>query len=158
MFSNIAKHKVAKGIELPRVVSFERIRIFKMKLDIIDKICIMKGDFGMLNKYSLENIELIRMLAKEVFNDDINFGEMEEIDSPFPEFTWLIILYKRINALLTYDRSMLRVDIMINGEYKYIRYVANAPKRKTATMTRERVKDDFLLLREVSLRLLKDFG
>jgi hypothetical protein len=97
------------------------------------------------------------MLAKEVFNDDINFGEMEEIDSPFPEFTWPIILYKRINALLTYDRSILRVDIMINGKYKFIGKLTNTPIMDAVWMTYATVKEDFLLLKKVSLRLLKDF-
>lgn len=52
----------------------------------------------MLNNYltdweAVENIDLIKKTALQVWGENIEFGEIKGSNSPYPEFEWQIYLY-----------------------------------------------------------------
>ncbi len=65
-----------------------------------------------LIKYGGENVEL---------------GKLNVLNSPYPEFEWLMQLYGKINILLAYDRSALDIGIPHNDKYVLMSEFTNKP-------------------------------
>ena len=64
-----------------------------------------------------QNIGLIKSTAQRVWGNNVRFGEIKVIDSPYPEFELIMRLYNKINIMLVYDRSTLDIGIPKDGEY-----------------------------------------
>lgn len=71
----------------------------------------MKEVFGLLNNDAYRNIELIKSTAQQVWENDCKFGELKEINSPYPEFVWILQLYGKFDVKLNYDRSTLHIEV-----------------------------------------------
>ncbi|MDR0951440.1 MAG: hypothetical protein LBM18_00745 [Oscillospiraceae bacterium] len=68
-----------------------------------------------------QNIEAIKSIANQVWGEKCEFGDMKVIKSPYPEFEWPIVLHGKIDVVLTYDRSILGINIMTDNGYENIR-------------------------------------
>ena len=75
----------------------------------------------MLIEEDRENIELIRTTAQKVWDEDCVFGEFKEPNSPYPEFEWHMVLYGRFEVLLTYDKSIIGLNIWIEERFVNLR-------------------------------------
>lgn len=72
----------------------------------------------MLDRETIEDIELIKSTAKQVWRKNVEFGEIKAVNSPYPEFEWMIRLYGQFDVNLYYDRSTLSIGLP--DEEKYI--------------------------------------
>jgi len=75
----------------------------------------------MLDNEGKENIRKIREAAKQTWGDMCQFGNVEELEAPFCMFEMQMQIYNKFDILLTYDRSILGINIKESGEYKNIR-------------------------------------
>ena len=57
----------------------------------------------MLIEEDRKNIELIRTTAQKVWGEDCVFGDFKELNSPYPEFEWNIVLYGRFEVRIEYE-------------------------------------------------------
>jgi len=81
----------------------------------------MKEIFGMLNdEEAVSNIELIKTTAQALWGNNCVFGELKELESPYPEFEWSLLLYNKIDVGVYYDRSALDLGIKKNGKYELL--------------------------------------
>ena len=65
----------------------------------------------MLNKEAHRNIELIRATAQKVWSEECVFGELKELNSPYAEFEWYMVLYGRFEVRFEYDRGIPGIDV-----------------------------------------------
>ena len=71
----------------------------------------------MLNKDAKDNIKLIRTIAMKIWGDNVEFGDLKVLNSPYPEFEWIMKLFSSVDILLIYDRSTLEIGVPQNGHY-----------------------------------------
>jgi hypothetical protein len=64
-----------------------------------------------LDREAIEDMALIEKTANQTWKNNIEFGELEEIKSPYPQFEWSMRLYDRYMIGLSYDRSTLSINI-----------------------------------------------
>ena len=67
-----------------------------------------------------QNIDLIKSTAQQIWDSNVQFGEIKVINSPYPEFEWDIILYNKFSVLMKYDRSILDISVKTNGDEKWL--------------------------------------
>ena len=84
----------------------------------------------MLNNYltdweAVENIDLIKKTALQVWGENIEFGEIKGSNSPYPEFEWQIYLYSKFSIKLDYDRSTLSIGVPTKDGYVVLSSLAN---------------------------------
>jgi hypothetical protein len=79
----------------------------------------MEG-FGMLDNEDKINIKQIEEIAKQIWDDECQFGNVDVKDAPFGMFEMQLMIYN-FDILLTYDRSILGINIKASGEYISIR-------------------------------------
>ena len=72
----------------------------------------------MLNNDARANISLIKEIANQVWENNVEFGEIKVLDSPYPEFEWPMRLYNSVDVRLEYERST--VGIMVKTREGYI--------------------------------------
>jgi hypothetical protein len=75
----------------------------------------------MFGKIAKEHIELIVRTAAELWGNKCVFGEMKVSPAPWSEFEWSMRLYDKVDAVLFYDRSIIGIHIIIEGEEKFLR-------------------------------------
>ena len=71
----------------------------------------------MLNNEAAKNIELIENTAVQVWAGNVEFDAIRVLNSPYPEFEWVMTLYQKIDVLIHYDRSALDIGIPKNGQH-----------------------------------------
>ena len=62
------------------------------------------------------HIDLIKQTAEKIWGANVSFGEMNIMPYPHTEFEWSMNLYGTVDIMLYYDRSILGVAILKNGE------------------------------------------
>ena len=72
----------------------------------------------MLNKEAIKNIDLLKSVAEQVWGENVVFGELKVIDSPYAEFELPMRLYNTYDIRLEYERST--VGIMVKTVQGYI--------------------------------------
>jgi len=72
----------------------------------------------MLDREAIEDIALIKSTANQVWGNKCQFGEIREINSPYPEFDLPMRLYNVCDITIEYERST--VGIMVKTEQGYI--------------------------------------
>ena len=78
----------------------------------------LKEDFGMLDREAYSDMETIKAAAHKAWGRDCSFGEFKELNSPYPEFEWFMMLYDRFNIKLVYDRSILYMEVPTKDGYR----------------------------------------
>ena len=111
----------------------------------------------MLNKYAMADVELIEATAKQVWGNDVEFGELKVLRSPFPEFEWPVRLYGQVDVEFGYDRSTLGITVPKDGEYVFMRTYTDKPYFiGLASMKAENLLHNFYILDEVVREHLLD--
>lgn len=102
-------------------------------------------------------INLIERTIKEVFVNNVEFGEFKELDSPYPEFEWSLKLYDKVNVRLFYDRSALDIGVPKNGEYVLMSEYTTQPfiRGMKATLP-ENLLNNFRVLDDVAKCILHE--
>jgi len=101
-----------------------------------------------------KEIDLIKNTAMQVFENNIEFGEFKEFDSPYSQFDWFVRLYGTIDAILVYDRSILTMGIIKDGEEIYIGEYTNKPiVRGFASTEPENLLANFRVLDDVAKKM-----
>jgi len=59
---------------------------------------------------------MIRITAIQVWGNKVEFGEIKVLNSPYPEFEWVMRIYG-VDILLKYDRSALDIGVPQNDQY-----------------------------------------
>ena len=104
-----------------------------------------------------KDVDLIEDTAKQIFGNNIEFGKVKELDSPYPQFDWPLKLYGAVDALLVYDRSILTMGILRDGEEVYIGEFTDAPIiRGFASTEPENLLSNFRVLDEVAKRIMQE--
>ncbi len=65
-----------------------------------------------------QNIDNIYIIATKLWDKQVEFGKIEVIDSPYPEFNLPIRLYNACDITLEYERGT--IGIMVNTPNGYI--------------------------------------
>jgi hypothetical protein len=71
----------------------------------------LKEVFGLLDNEARENINLIKTTAEKVWQENVKFGEIKVLDSPYSEFECTLQLDNQFNVKLDYDRSTLSIAV-----------------------------------------------
>ena len=74
-----------------------------------------------------QNIRLIEGTAKKTWGNNVEFGELKVLDSPYPEFELIMRLYKLFDIKLTYDRSTLSIGVPTEEGYLVLSRAAKEP-------------------------------
>ena len=78
----------------------------------------MKEVFGLLNNEAYRDKEVIKTTAQNTWGENCVFGEFKELNSPYPEFVWILQLYGRFDVKLNYDRSTLHIEFPTSEGYE----------------------------------------
>jgi hypothetical protein len=106
--------------------------------------------FGMLDNEGKENIESIKAAAAQIWADLCQFGNVDLIEAPYCMFEVHLLVYQKFDILLTYDRSILGINIKELGEYKNIRrYTSKEIKRGFESCQPENLLYNFRILNEI---------
>lgn len=72
----------------------------------------------MLDREAIEDIALLEFTANQIWGANCKFGELKEVNSPYPEFELPLRLYNAFDVTLEYERST--VGIMVKAGEDYI--------------------------------------
>ena len=109
----------------------------------------------MLNNDAKKNIDLITSTAKYLWNENVSFGKLKVLNTPYPAFEWMMNLYKKIDILLIYDRSTLDIGILKNGKYVLVSRFTDKPFIRGIKSTQpENLLNNFRLLDYVVTSLI----
>ena len=113
----------------------------------------------MLNKYDQKNIAAIKSMAQKVFGQNCTLGEIQLLDRPFTEFEWTMKLYDRFEVLITYDRSIIGINVKVNGDFINLRKLTSKEIKKGFDSSKqENIFYNFKLLDEVLKDMEKRVG
>ena len=74
----------------------------------------------MLNNEAIANIEKLKSVATDAFGNNVDFGEIEVIKSPYPAFEMQLTLYKKYNVLLEYETSTFALKLFTGEKFEYL--------------------------------------
>lgn len=81
----------------------------------------------MLNSEGEKNFKRIRLAAKEIWGDNCQFGDIQVENAPFCMFQIPLLIYRRFNVLLIYDRSILDISVKLGNEYHWLADLTQKP-------------------------------
>lgn len=111
----------------------------------------------MLDDEGRENIGKIKEVAIQIWGDMCQFGNVKILEAPFCTFELHMLIYNQFNIVLTYDRSILGININESGEYKNIRKFTNKEiKRGFESCEPENLSHNFKVLDEILKSMLSD--
>lgn len=91
----------------------------------------------MLRSEGNSNLELIQEVARQIWNSNVQIGPVEVLEAPFDLFNLYLIVYGNREVRVTYDRSIVGLEVKLGDEYVNIRRI---------------MKDDFVIGFESSKR------
>ena len=91
----------------------------------------------MLSKRGNGNLQVIQEVAQQLWNSNVQIGNVEIIEAPFDLFNLYLIAYGNREVCITYDRSIVGLEVKLGNEYVNIRRI---------------MKDDFVIGFESSKR------
>ena len=80
----------------------------------------MREASGMLDKEAIRNIHLIKSIAEQIWGDNVVFGEINILNTPYSQFEVPMKLYREMDVLLVYDRSILDISVRKDNEYLWL--------------------------------------
>lgn len=75
----------------------------------------------MLSDQGKSKLQMITGLVNKSWNSNVQILNVEIIDAPFDMFNIRMVLYKRFEVLLTYDRSIVGLNVKRGDEFINIR-------------------------------------
>jgi hypothetical protein len=79
----------------------------------------------MLSKYGMENIEVLKKAVYDVWGKEASIVDTKIINRPFDMFEMYLILHKKYHILLSYDRSIVDIAVLVEGKYKWLTDITN---------------------------------
>ena len=74
----------------------------------------------MLNEEAIRNIHLIKSVAEQIWGSNVIFGEINVLNTPYAQFELPMKLYREMDVLLVYDRSILDISVRKDNEYLWL--------------------------------------
>ena len=110
----------------------------------------------MLSEIAEKNIMLIKEIAEQIWGGRHKFGEFKEvITSPYSTFDWHMILYDKIDVLLSHELSMLGISIKVAGSYKYLGKLTDKNLKEGFDSCKpENLNYNFRILDEIVIKML----
>ena len=71
----------------------------------------------MLDNEARTDLQTIKDYLFQIFGENCELSEPEIKNSPYPEFKLTMLLYRKVQAAIAYDRSALDIGIKQNGKY-----------------------------------------
>ena len=101
----------------------------------------------MLDNEGKDNIRTIENTAKQIWGNMCHFGDIKVLEAPFCMFEMQMRIYDKFDILLTYDRSILGINIKVLGEFKNIRkFTSDEIKRGFESCVPENILYNFKVL------------
>jgi hypothetical protein len=85
----------------------------------------LKGDFGMLSNEGKNNSQLLQEVAQQLWKNDLQMIKTKVEDAPFDMFVIQMMLYKRHEILLEYEKGTCAISVKVNGKYVYLDKLSN---------------------------------
>lgn len=77
----------------------------------------------MLSKRGNGNLQVITELVKQFWHSNVQIGDVEILEAPFDMFNIYMIVYGNIEIRITYDRSLVNLEVKQVNEYINIRNI-----------------------------------
>ena len=84
----------------------------------------------MIDNEGDENVVKIKEAGNYIWGEQFQIKELKDFNMPFCMFELYVNIYNKYDILLTYDRSIIGINIKIEGEYKNIRKLTNKEIKK----------------------------
>ena len=102
-----------------------------------------------------QNIDNIYRAAHDLWGENVVFGDIEVIESPYPEFDLPMKLFDKVGILLNYDRSALDIGVPKDGRYVLMSEFTDKPFVRGMKATQpENLISNFRVLDEVAKKLI----
>ena len=77
----------------------------------------------MLSKVGNNDLRLITELVKQFWHSNVQIGDVEILEAPFDMFNIYMIVYGNMEICITYDRSLVNLEVKQGNEYINIRNI-----------------------------------
>ncbi len=109
----------------------------------------------MLDYEAQQDMQIIKETAIVIWGQNCEFKDVDIKNSPYPEFELPMLLYKKIEVGIYYDRSALDIGIKQDGKYVLLgKFTTKQVFRGMKAMKAENLLYNFKILDEVVCELI----